>query len=168
MSREEHRRAAPERLVFASLTVSDSRTPESDRGGRTVRELAAAAAHEVRDGGIVPDSEGEIRAAVEGLLADPGVEVLVVTGGTGVAPRDVTVEAVEPLLERRLDGFGELFRMLSYEEVGPAAMLSRATAGIARGKPVFLLPGSPAAARLAMERLILPEAGHLVAQVRGG
>lgn len=162
-----HRSAAgrPE-LGFALITVSDTRTASNDAGGRRLRELVETAGHRVVAAGIVADERAAIAAALEGALAQAGTDVVLLTGGTGVAPRDVTVEAVAPLLDRELPGFGELFRMLSFAEIGAAAMLSRATAGIARGRPVFLLPGSPAALGLAMERLILPEVAHLLAQAR--
>ena len=163
---EEHRRHAPPRLGFAVLTVSDSRTEATDDSGRRIVELAAAAGHEVKARRLVPDEPRRARKAVEDLLGVAGVDVVVVTGGTGFAPRDRTVAAVEPVLETRVDGFGELFRMLSYGEVGAAAMLSRALAGVVGRRAVFVLPGSPGAVALAMERLILPEAGHLVAQLR--
>lgn len=165
---ELHRSQAPRALGFAVLTVSDSRDAASDRGGALVRELLAAAGHTVCHAAIVPDEVAPIVAAVEAVLADPGCDAVVLTGGTGVAPRDVTPEAVRPLFERELPGFGELFRQLSFAEIGPAAMLSRATAGVVGGRVLFLLPGSPAGARLAVERLILPEAAHLVAQARRG
>lgn len=165
---EQHREEAPRTLGFVVLTVSDSRDATTDRGGPAVRELVVAAGHGVRHAAIVADRVETIREAVGAALADPGCDAVVLTGGTGVAPRDVTPEAVRPLLERELPGFGELFRQLSFAEIGPAAMLSRATAGVARGKALFLLPGSPAGARLAMERLVLPEIGHLVAQARRG
>jgi len=164
---ESHRElAASGPLGFLIVTVSDSRTPETDSGGQKLRELVEAAGHRVADAGIVRDEIAAIRETVEGALEAQGVDVILLTGGTGVSPRDVTVEAVRPLLEKELPGFGELFRMLSFAEVGSAAMLSRATAGIARGRAIFLLPGSPAALGLAMERLILPEARHLLGQAR--
>ncbi|MGH9361376.1 MAG: MogA/MoaB family molybdenum cofactor biosynthesis protein, partial [Thermoanaerobaculia bacterium] len=165
---EEHRAYAPRVLGFAAVTVSDSRTAETDGGGRAIREAAERAGHRVVETRIVRDEVEAIRGAVRDLLALPEVDVVVLTGGTGVAPRDVTLEAVAPLLERPLEGFGELFRMLSYEQVGAAAMLSRAAAGIVAGKAVFALPGSPKAVTLAMEKLILPEAGHLISQARRG
>ena len=108
------------------------------------------------------DEVPEIRAALEAALADPQVQAAILTGGTGLTRRDVTVEAIRALLEKEIPGFGEIFRMLSFQEIGSAAMLSRAEAGIARGKPVFLLPGSPEACELAMRRLVAPEAAHLV------
>lgn len=164
---ERHRRQAPRALRAAVLTVSDSRTPETDTGGALVVELLEGAGHTVVGREIVPDTAAAIRAAARGALeaAQPGREgaqLLVVTGGTGVAPRDVTPEALRPLLDRELPGFGELFRMLSFQEIGAAALLSRAFAGLRAGRPVFALPGSRAAIRLAMTRLVLPEAGHLV------
>lgn len=169
---EQHRRAAPALLGFAVITVSDTRTPGDDVSGRTISEMARAAGHRVEDPVLVPDDVAAIRGAVEKALARKGVDVIVLTGGTGFSPRDVTIEAAGPLLERPVEGFGELFRMLSWQQVGSAAMLSRAAAGLvdSRGasRAVFLLPGSPKAVALAMEKLILPEAGHLLGQARKG
>jgi molybdenum cofactor biosynthesis protein B len=166
MSAEQHRGYAPRTLGFAFLTVSDTRTEADDTGGALLRELAEAAGHRTVAALRVRDDPEEIRAACRSLLAEPGVDLLVATGGTGFSPRDVTVEALAPTFERPVEGFGELFRMLSFQEVGAAAMLSRASAGVIGGQAVFLLPGSPKAVRLAMERLILPEAAHLLGQVR--
>jgi molybdopterin adenylyltransferase len=165
---EEHRAHAPQMLGFAAVTVSDSRTPETDDGGLAIRALVKHAGHQLVEARIVPDEIEAIRTAVRELLGKADVDVVVTTGGTGVAPRDVTLEALAPLLERPLEGFGELFRMLSYKEVGAAAMLSRAAAGVVSGKAVFALPGSPKAVALAMEQLILPEAAHLISQARRG
>ncbi len=167
MSVEQHRSAAgAPSFGFAVITASDSRTAREDRSGPLVGELAAAAGHGVVEARLVADEAEALRAAVEAALAQSAVDVVVVTGGTGLAPRDVTLEAVSPLFDKTIDGFGELFRRLSYDEIGPAAMLSRAAAGITRGRALFLLPGSPAAVRLAMEKLILPELAHLLAQAR--
>ena len=166
MSAEQHRRAAPTVLGFALITVSDSRKAEDDASGRTLADLAQAAGHRVESMKIVRDDVSAIRRAVREALALDGVDAVVLTGGTGFSPRDVTLDAVEPLLESRIDGFGELFRMLSWQQVGSAAMLSRAAAGLAGGRAVFLLPGSAKAVTLAMEALILPETGHLLGQVR--
>jgi molybdenum cofactor biosynthesis protein B len=166
MSTEEHRRYAPSSLVFAVLTVSDTRAASDDASGRALREMAEAAGHRVTGSEIVPDDVAALRAAVRRLLALPGVDVVLVTGGTGFSPRDVTLDAIGPLFDQRIDGFGELFRHLSYQQVGAAAMLSRAAAGLIGDRAVFLLPGSPKAVTLAMERLILLEAGHLLGQVR--
>ncbi len=125
-------------------------------------ELLTTHGHRVVRRGIVRDDPDAIAAWIREAAHDPEVQAILTTGGTGIAPRDVTYEVVAALLEKRLDGFGELFRMLSYEEVGPAAMLSRAIGGVYRGKVVLSMPGSPHAVRLAMEKLVLPELGHLV------
>jgi len=166
MSVEQHRRASPHVLGFAVITVSDTRTPGDDVSGRAISEMAREAGHRVEETFLVPDEVAAIRGAVEQALAREGVDVVVLTGGTGFSPRDVTLEAVGPLLQRPVEGFGELFRMLSWQQVGSAAMLSRAMAGLIDSRAVFLLPGSPKAVSLAMEKLILPEAGHLLGQVR--
>lgn len=166
MSAEEHRRLAPDSLGFAVVTVSDSRTVEEDEGGALARRLASEAGHRIEMSALIRDDVAAIRHALAQILATPGVDVVVVTGGTGFAPRDLTIDAATPLFERSVDGFGELFRMLSYRQVGAAAMLSRAAAGLAFGRAVFLLPGSPKAVSLAMAELILPEAAHLVSQAR--
>ena len=163
---EEHRARAPHLLGFAIITVSDSRTVADDTGGATIRRLVEAAGHWIERQTIVRDDVEAIRAAVHEALAQDGVDLVVLTGGTGFSPRDVTIEAVAPILDRPVEGFGELFRMLSYEQVGAAAMLSRATAGVVGRRAVFALPGSPKAVALAMEKLILPEAGHLLGQAR--
>ena len=163
---EQHRAYGPERLGFAALTVSDSRTEADDNSGDEIERLVAGAGHRLVERRIVPDDMVEIRAAAGELLRRREVDVLVLSGGTGFSPRDLTLEAAAPLLERRIDGFGELFRMLSFEQIGAAAMLSRAAAGVIGRRAVFVLPGSPKAVTLAMERLILPEAGHLLGQAR--
>jgi molybdopterin adenylyltransferase len=163
-SRHAHRRQAPASVATAVITVSDTRTPASDSGGRRVAELLQQAGHPVAVREIVADEVEAIAAAARRALARDDVRALVLTGGTGIAPRDVTPEAVEPLLDRVVPGFGELFRWLSYQDVGSAALLSRALAGISGGKPVFVLPGSRGAVGLAMEKLVLPELGHLVAE----
>ncbi len=165
-ARHHHRKAAPASVTAVVVTVSDTRTLETDTGGALVASELEAAGHRVVDRSIVPDEPTAIGAALdEGLVRD-GVEAIVFTGGTGVAPRDVTPETVEAKLERVVPGFGELFRMLSYEDIGPAALLSRATAGLARGRVVFVIPGSRGAVRLAMEKLIVPEIGHLAGEAR--
>lgn len=149
-------------LGLAILTVSDSRTLESDGSGKRVADLAEARGHRVLERRLEPDEITSIRRALDAVLTNEQVEWVVVTGGTGVAVRDVTVEAIRPLFRRELPGFGELFRMLSYQEVAAAAMLSRACAGMVSGRPVFLLPGSTAAVETALVKLILPQIGHLV------
>jgi molybdenum cofactor biosynthesis protein B len=152
-------------LQCAVVTVSDTRTRETDRGGPLVIDRLIAARHAIAAYDIIPDDGPAIRSHVEALLARP-CDAVILTGGTGIAPRDVTLEAVEPLLEKRLDGFGELFRMLSFEQIGPAAMLSRARAGTCGPCVVFVLPGSPKAVELAMDRLILPVLPHAAALLR--
>jgi molybdenum cofactor biosynthesis protein B len=159
-----HRKAAVEHVPTAIVSVSDTRTLATDAGGARIGELLAAAGHPVVSREVVRDEPAQIRAALERWLRDDAVRAVIFTGGTGVAPRDVTPETVEPLLERLVPGFGELFRMLSWQDVGSAALLSRALAGISAGRVVFVLPGSRAAVELALEKLILPELGHLAAE----
>ena|SRR5436305_15332401 len=166
MSVEAHRSAAPGVLGFGLVTVSDSRQAEDDVSGRSLAALAQVAGHRVEGPVLVPDDVAAIRRALRRLLALRWIDVVVMTGGTGFAPRDVTLDAVLPLFDHAVEGFGELFRMLSWQQVGAAAMLSRAAAGLIGDRAVFLLPGSPKAVSLAMEKLILPEAGHLVSQAR--
>jgi molybdenum cofactor biosynthesis protein B len=163
-SHHAHHRAAPSAVPTAVVTVSDTRDLEADTGGALVVERLEAAGHPVASREIVRDEPSAIEAALRGVLDHPEARAVIFTGGTGVAPRDVTPETVEPLLERVVPGFGELFRMLSYEDIGSAALLSRALAGIVRGRVVFVIPGSRGAVGLAMERLILPELGHLAAE----
>ncbi len=159
-----HRKGAPISVPTCVITVSDTRTLETDTGGRLVAELLAAAGHAVASHEIVKDDPSQIAAALSAALARDVTGAVIVTGGTGVAPRDVTPESVEPLLERVIPGFGELFRALSYEDIGSAALLSRALAGLAKGRVVFVIPGSRGAVRLAMEKLILPELAHLAGE----
>lgn len=161
----EHKAHAPKRVGCFVLTVSDSKTPETDTSGRLIRELLTKAGHEVVGSAIVKDEPLQVQGVIRDGCKDPRVQVLILSGGTGITSRDLTFEAVEEMLEKRLTGFGELFRMLSYAEVGAAAMLSRAQAGICQGRIVFALPGSPNACRLALESLIIPELGHLVREV---
>ncbi|MFO1009078.1 MAG: molybdenum cofactor biosynthesis protein B [Planctomycetota bacterium] len=164
MSLESHRSSAPKALRFAVLTVSDTRDAATDRGGPFLVDGLAAAGHTTTVRAIVKDDAAEITAAVRAALARDDVDLVLTTGGTGIAPRDVTVPTLERLFDAEIPGFGELFRMLSYQEIGSAAMLSRACAGLVAGKVVLALPGSPKALRLALEKLVLPEAGHLAAE----
>ena len=162
---DEHKATAPTILGCWVLTISDTKTPETDTSGTVIRELLSGGGHTVVGSAIVRDEPADVTRVVREACADARVKVVLVTGGTGITSRDQTYEAIDAVLEKRLPGFGELFRMLSYQEIGPAAMLSRAQAGIRAGRLVFSLPGSPAACRLALERLILPELGHLVREV---
>ncbi len=158
----EHKAAAPARVGCYVITVSDTRTEETDTGGRAAAEILTAAGHEVVGRTIVTDDPDLLRDAIGRQLANPAVQAIITTGGTGIASRDSTFEAVSGMLWKRLDGFGELFRMLSYEQIGAAAMMSRAVAGTVAGRIVVSLPGSEAAVRLALEKLLVPELGHLV------
>ena len=144
------------------VTVSDTRSPDTDTSGALIRELLTTGGHRVVGYEIVPDEPAGLRERVSAFCTSGTCQAVILTGGTGLAPRDTTYETLAALLDKRIDGFGELFRMLSYREIGPAAMLSRAVAGVFRGTVVFSLPGSTAAVRLAMERLILPQIGHTV------
>ena len=166
MGAEDHRHAARRRVRCAVVTLSDTRTAENDTGGALLRESLTRAGHEVVDQRILRDEPEPLRAHLAALAERGDVEVVLTTGGTGIAPRDSTYEAIDALLEKRLDGFGELFRMLSYQEIGSAAMLSRAVAGTYRRMWICALPGSPEAVRLALEKLILPELAHLVWLIR--
>lgn len=167
MGVEEHRARGARAVACAIVTVSDTRTAATDTSGALTRDLLVRAGHAAADPVILPDEPARVRAHVEALLADAGVDAVLVNGGTGLAPRDTTYEAIAALLEKRLDGFGELFRMLSYEQIGAAAMLSRAVAGVARGRVVVSMPGSTAAVELAMTRLVVPELGHMVKLAKG-
>ena len=186
MSHLEHKAQAPTSVTCSVLTVSDSRTPETDTSGRAIRQILEDAGHVIADQAIVKDEPEQVTSYVRGQLADASIQIIITTGGTGITSRDSTFEAIDGMLEKRLDGFGELFRMLSFQEIDAAAMLSRATAGIASAgtavagtavagtavagtaarTAIFVLPGSEHAVRLAMTRLILPELGHLAQQLR--
>jgi molybdopterin adenylyltransferase len=161
----DHKAKAPVSIGCYVLTVSDTRTEATDSSGRAIRELLEAAGHVVTGSVIVRDEPRDVAAVVRRRLAEENTRIVIATGGTGITSRDGTFEAVEGIIEKRLDGFGELFRMLSFEAIGSAAMLSRATAGTIGRKAIFVLPGSEHAVRLAMTRLILPELGHTVQQL---
>lgn len=165
MSEKEHKAHAPRHVSVAVVTVSDSRTLTTDEGGALVVALAEKAGHRVAHRALVRDEVADVRHALRDALR-AGAEAIVFTGGTGIAPRDITVEAVAPRFVKHVPGFGEIFRTLSFQSMGSAAMASRAEAGVIGGAIVFLLPGSPDACRLAMERLILPELPHLVGLLR--
>jgi molybdopterin adenylyltransferase len=165
-SARKHREASPDHIRIAVLTISDTRTSETDTGGNTIVDFMQGAGHEVERREIVRDDVPRIEEVLVELLADAGVNAVVTTGGTGISGRDSTYEVASNLIDKKLDGFGEIFRMLSYEEIGAAAMLSRAVAGVVTtaSGPKFLacLPGSTNAVRLAMEKLLVPEMPHVV------
>ncbi len=158
----EHKASAPKSVGCYVVTVSDTRTEETDTSGRAIVELLRAAGHTVVGRSIVKDDADHVRSTIERVLANSDVKAIITTGGTGITHRDSTYEVVSAMLQKRLDGFGELFRMLSYADIGPAAMMSRACAGLVAGRILVSLPGSEAAVRLAMEKLLIPELGHLV------
>jgi len=161
---DEHRAMAPGAIRCFVLTVSDTRTEDTDTSGRAIADLLVAAGHIVAGRAIVKDDPDTVRSTVVRQFVNPDVQVIITTGGTGITSRDSTFEAISGLLQKRLDGFGELFRMLSFHDIGPAAMMSRACAGLVAGRIVVSLPGSENAVRLAMQRLLIPELGHLVQQ----
>jgi molybdopterin adenylyltransferase len=163
---ESHRSYAPICVGVSVVTVSDSRTPETDTSGDLIASRVLGAGHKVMARTIVPDDPCRIRECVLRGIALADVDAVVLTGGTGVSPRDSTIECIEPLLGKVLVGFGELFRSLSFTEIGAAAMLSRAIAGTADRTAIFAIPGSSGAVRLALDRLILPELPHLIGQLR--
>ena len=163
----EHKAQAPRSVGCWVLTVSDTKTPETDTSGALIRELLNAAGHRVVGFTIVRDEPADVQRVVREACGDDRVQAVIVTGGTGITSRDATFEAIEALLDKRLPGFGELFRMLSWEQVGSPAILSRATAGVARGKILVSVPGARAAVELAMQKLLLPELAHMVDLVRG-
>ena len=161
-----HREAAPETVRVALLTISDTRTPETDTGGDIAEELLRGAGQRVVERRIVRDEVAGIRNNLVDLLARSDVDAVITTGGTGISARDTTYEVVDRMIEKRLDGFGEIFRMLSYEEIGAAAIMSRALAGAVGTKLVASLPGSRNAVRLAVEKLLVPELSHIVFELR--
>jgi molybdenum cofactor biosynthesis protein B len=163
---QQHREEAVRSLSIGVITVSDTRTIEDDTGGALVEECLTSAGHRVAWRTIVTDDRDRIVSAVLDLANESSVDAIITTGGTGIARRDVTYEAITSILDRELTGFGELFRMLSWTEIGPAAMLSRATAGTVGHTAVFALPGSRNAIQLAMDKLILPEIAHVVLEIR--
>lgn len=168
MGVDDHKAAAAQvdGLAAAVLTVSDSRTEASDESGALMRDLITAAGHRVAHYAVLRNEPEQVRALVARLAAEGTADFIITTGGTGISPRDLSIEAVRPLFGKELEGFGDLFRLLSFHEVGSAALLSRATAGSVGRSVVFCLPGSRAAVRLALEKLILPEVKHLIAQLR--
>ena len=164
MSVHEHQKHARANLKVGVITASDSRTPETDESGKLIRTLLEAAGHRVNYYEVVPDDREKISAALVNNLEN--LDAIIVNGGTGITARDRSADVVKSLIDKELEGFGELFRMLSYQEIGSAAMMSRAVAGIRHGKFVAAIPGSTAACKLAMEKLILPELGHIVSLLK--
>ena len=163
---DQHKADAPDSVRCAVITLSDTRTVETDTGGQTVVDRLSAAGHEVVYRDIIPDEPEQLRCLLEQFRDQPDIDCVLLTGGTGISARDQTFETVSELLTRSLPGYGELFRMLSYQEIGPAAMLSRATGGLMKSTLLLTMPGSRAAVSLALDRVILPELSHLVREAR--
>jgi len=162
MGVKEHRKHGPKIVVAAVLTVSDTRNRRTDETGKIIRQALEKAGHKVMRQGIVKDERKEIFSWLRAALTDPQIHAIIINGGTGIARRDVTIEVVRPILDKELPGFGEIFRMLSFKKIGGAAMMSRSIAGVSKGKVVICMPGSPDAARLALEELVLSDLGHMV------
>ena len=162
----EHKAHGPASVACSIITCSDTRTPETDTSGQLIRTLLEQAGHRIHAYHVVKDEPSEVRTLIRQAGVDQAVDALIINGGTGMSKRDSTFEAVHLLLEKYISGFGELFRSLSYKDIGSSAMLSRATAGLYQGKVIFSIPGSSGAVRLAMEALILPELPHLVGEIR--
>ena len=165
MSHLDHKATSPTSVTCGVLTISDTRDEAHDTSGRAIADLLTAGGHRIANRRIVRDDPAAIRETLVAWRDDPTVQVIITTGGTGITSRDSTYEVVVGLLDERLEGFGELFRMLSYHEIGPSAMLSRACAGTAEDTLILSLPGSENAVRLAMTKLVLPELGHLVREL---
>ncbi|NJO39113.1 MAG: molybdenum cofactor biosynthesis protein MoaB [Cyanobacteria bacterium CRU_2_1] len=163
-----HPDSDPVRVNCAVITVSDTRSPDTDRSGQLIQQLLQDVGHRIVDYVLVKDEPVLIQDYLKALCDRPDLEAIILNGGTGIAPRDTTYDAIERLLDKTLPGFGEVFRWLSYQEIGSRAIASRAVAGVCQTKLVFSLPGSTNAVRLAMEKLILPELSHLVKQVHSG
>ncbi|WYP25174.1 MogA/MoaB family molybdenum cofactor biosynthesis protein [Alkalihalobacillus sp. FSL W8-0930] len=158
---------AKQPVTCCVITVSDTRTAETDKSGHTIKDMLQSAGHQVIDYQIVTDDQSVIKTAIHKGLDQSKVEVILLNGGTGISKRDVTYEVVEATLEKELPGFGELFRYVSYaHDIGSAAMLSRAIAGTARGTAIFSMPGSTGAVKVAMENLILPQISHVVKEIK--
>jgi len=162
MGTHEHKKHAPQKACIAVLSVSSTRSLENDQSGHWIKKTAINAGHDVLFHQVVHDDFNEIRDAITGLVNDPRIQMIILTGGTGITRRDLTIEAVKPLFEKELTSFSVLFAQLSYKEIGAAAMLSRATAGMIGNTMVFCIPGSLNACKLACKELILPELGHLI------
>jgi len=167
MNKKHHEEYAPDAIRCKIITVSDTRTPETDKSGKKIMELLQEHHHIISSYEIVKDDQNEIKRAVLNGALQEEVEVMITNGGTGITKRDVTIETIQPLLEKEIVGFGELFRMLSYtEDIGSAAMLSRALAGVLNNTVIFSLPGSTGAVQLGMNKLILPEIRHVVGEIK--
>ena len=162
MGYKEHKEKAPKSVSCAILTISDTRTELDDDSGKMIRQKLIDSGHHITSYCILKDEADPIEKKIHELLREEELQVIIANGGTGVSRRDITVETIYPILEKKLDGFGELFRSFTYQEIGTGSIMSRAIAGVARSKVIICLPGSPAATNLAMDKIILPEIGHMV------
>lgn len=162
MGYHEHKEKSPRNVACAIFTISDTRMEETDESGRLLRERLTQNGHSVIQYSILKNDANDIRQKIQDLLRQDAVQVIITSGGTGLSRRDITVETVLPMLEKKLDGFGELFRFLTFQELGTASIMSRAMAGAVRGKVIICIPGSIGAVRLAIDKIILPEIGHMV------
>ncbi len=165
MSLKEHKEKAPARVKVMVVTVSDTRTKETDETGKIIVHALKEASHEVIDHIIMENTADPIKSFIERELVWYRTQVIIFNGGTGISSKDITVDIVEKMLDKKLDGFGEMFRYLSYKEIGTASILSRTMAGVAGSTLIICLPGSPKAAKLALEKLILPEIGHMIFEI---
>jgi molybdenum cofactor biosynthesis protein B len=162
MSHLEHKKVSPATISYALIVISDSRTEQDDESGKLFKEKLAEHGHKLISYSLIKNDAESVRHRITELLKQDDVQVIITSGGTGLSHRDITVETVTPMLEKKMDGFGELFRSLSYVEIGVSSLLSRAVAGVANGKVILSLPGSLGATRLALEKIIIPEIGHMV------
>ncbi|OQX22647.1 MAG: molybdenum cofactor biosynthesis protein [Candidatus Altiarchaeales archaeon A3] len=170
MGHEEHLKYASKEVKravnFAVLTVSDTRTKDTDESGKILCEILKSNEYNVVYYEIVKDDENEIRNFINKAISDENVDAVITNGGTGISKRDVTIETVKVFFEKTLDGFGEIFRYLSYAEIGSRAIMSRATAGVCKGKVIISIPGSPNAVKLAMNKIIIPEISHIIWEIK--
>ena len=162
MGYQEHKQKSPKSVSCTVLTISDTRTEQDDESGRLIRQTLSENGHRVTSHCILKNEADSIKRKIHELLKEEGLQVIIATGGTGVSHKDITTDTIAPILEKKLNGFGELFRFLTYNDIGTASIMSRAIAGVIEGKVIFCLPGSPEAINLAMDKIILPEIGHLV------
>jgi molybdenum cofactor biosynthesis protein B len=162
MGYHDHKHTAPKKVNCAVVIISGSRTEQNDESGKLIMQTLKDNGHQVTSYDILRNDADSIRRKLDELLDNDGLQVIITSGGTGASRMDLTIETISPVLDKKLDGFGELFRFLTYQEIGTGSILSRAMAGVARGKVIICLPGSTAAVRLAVEQIVLPEIGHLV------
>ena len=162
MGYQEHKHLSPKSVNCAIIIISDTRTEKNDESGKLIMQALKIGGHKLLSYCILKNDAGSIRKKLNELLVEKNLQVIIASGGTGISHMDITIEAISTILEKRIDGFGELFRFLTYQEIGTASIMSRAMAGVAMGKIIICLPGSAGAVDLAMKKIILPEIGHIV------